>query len=233
VTELLEAVLASAPPEAAVSAPPWRLHRSPGGCRRQIAATLRGPLAPGAVAGAMAAMWGWDQRPVFLVREDEAALDGALAAEGLAVEAPTLLFAARPAPAERADPAVVDCDGMIAIATELWAEAGEAPARLAAMSRVAAPRRFLIGRLDNRPAAAAFLSRHGDAAALDALQVAPWARRRGVGRRLLRWAAAWAAADGAASLAVAAEAADEAALAFCRGLGMAEAGRFHFRAAEA
>jgi ribosomal protein S18 acetylase RimI-like enzyme len=98
-------------------------------------------------------------------------------------------------------------------------------------ARAAEPRSFLLGRLDDRPAGCAFVAVHGDVAMLHAVEVAPLARRNGLGARMTRAAAVWAQARGAATLALAVTRANAPALALYRGLGMAEAGAYHYRLA--
>ena len=66
---------------------------------------------------------------------------------------------------------------------------------------------------------------------LSALQVAPFARRRGLAGRLVRAAAAWAAAAGAPTLALAVKVENAPARALYAGLGMVEAGAYHYRLA--
>jgi N-acetylglutamate synthase len=97
--------------------------------------------------------------------------------------------------------------------------------------RAPEPRRWLLGRLADRPAGCAFVACHGPVAMLHALQVAPDRRRRGLGGRLTRAAAAWAAEQGAGTLALAVEAANAPALALYSRVGMRRAGGYHYRAA--
>jgi N-acetylglutamate synthase len=231
--DLLEANLASTPPEEEVRLGSWRLRRSTLGGRREGAAILCGPLEPDSVEAAIGVMRGWRQRPVFQVREGERRLDAVLETASLRVEATTALLAADAAAVamRRGDLVVTDCAGPIAIMTELWVASAVDPARQAALARVQGPRRYLLGRVDDRPAGAAFVSRHGPAAVVNALFVAPGARRRGLARRMLQWAAGWGAEQGASHLALAVGADNAAALSLCRTLGMGRVGGYHYRAA--
>ena len=66
---------------------------------------------------------------------------------------------------------------------------------------------------------------------LHALEVAPFARRHGLGAAMTGAAAAWAAAEGAATLAVAVTRANAPARALYARLGLAEAAAYHYRIA--
>jgi N-acetylglutamate synthase len=97
------------------------------------------------------------------------------------------------------------------------------------MARVAEPKRYLMGRHADRPAAAAFISAGHGVAMLNALQVVDRARRQGLGRRMVGWAGAWAGEVGAGTLAVAVEVENTPARALYDGLGMTPAGTYHYR----
>jgi GNAT superfamily N-acetyltransferase len=116
---------------------------------------------------------------------------------------------------------------------EIWEAGGICAARRAAMARVPEPRTFLLGRAGDRPAGCGFVARHGDIAMFHALEVAPSARRRGLGRALARGAASWAVEAGASVLALAVNEVNGAARALYAGLGMREAARYHYREAPA
>lgn len=231
VPDLYAALVASRPAETTAEFGPWRLHRGVGAAWRELAAMLEGPLDD--PAPAIAAMRDEGERAAFLVREGEAELEEMLAERGFIAEGWTLLYAGSSASLafHAPDLAVIDCDGPIAIMGELWAEAGADPERLAAMERVAAPKRFLLGRHGDRTAGAAFVSAHGCVAMLNAVIVAPRARRRGLGRRFAQYAASWAVNQGAGTLGLAVEADNAPARALWEGLGMQQVGSYHYRAA--
>lgn len=229
--DLFAALDATWPAAEVARAGPWRLRRGEGGGNRVSATTLDGPL--GDPAEAEAAMQAWGQRPLFMVRPGEDALDAALAERGYARHDASILLAAPVAALAEAvlDATAIDCEGRLAAMETLWAAGGIGPSRLAVMDRVAGPRAFLLGRLGDRPAACGFVAIAGDVAMLHALEVAPPARRQGVGARLSRAAAHWAAERGAAHLALAVTEANAPARALSAGLGLAEAARYHYRLA--
>jgi N-acetylglutamate synthase len=232
--DLHAANMASAPAEEEVRLGPWRLRRGGGG-RRAMAATLEGAREgrprPEDIAAALARMREWGQRPVFQVRAGEEALDAALAAEGLVREGRTVILAVPSAAVAHraADVAVIDCDGPLAVQVEIWHAAGVGPERLAGMARVATPKRYLLGRLRDRPAGAAFVCASGGVAMLNALEIVGAARRQGLGRRIVGWTGAWAAEAGAKTLAVAVDTENAPARALYADLGMTPAASYHYR----
>lgn len=209
---------------------PWTVRRGEGGGNRTEAASLDGPLAD--IEAAEAAMRAWNQRPLFILRPGDDALDAALAARGYDVPDRNRVYAA-PAAALAAPGglyAIPSAQPLAAMA-EIWAEGGIGSAKLAVMARTPAPRTHLLGRLDDRPAGCAFVAAHAGVAMLSALHVAPQARRRGLAGHLVRAAAAWAAQAGAGTLALAVKGDNAPARALYERLGMTEAGGYHYRAA--
>jgi N-acetylglutamate synthase len=231
--DLLAALHATWPAAEVRRLGPWTLRRGEGGGSRVSAATLDGPLA--SPEPAIAAMRAMGQRPLFMVREGEDALDAALAGLGLAVRDPTLVMAgpASEVALHAADLTVIACEGALAVMREIWEAGGVGATRLAVMDRAPQPRCWLLGRLEDRPAGCAFVACQGPVAMLHALQVAPDQRRKGLGSRLTRAAAAWALEQGAETLALAVEAANAPAAALYSGLGMRPAGSYHYRVASA
>lgn len=229
--EIYTALQATWPPVVAWRLGPYTLRDGAGGGRRAEATTLDGAFAD--PAPAVAALRARGLRPLFMVREGQAALDAALADLGLVLyEAAVLLAApARVVAEARPDLVVIRSEGPLAILADLWDEGANGPARRAVMARAPGPKLYLLGRLDDRPAAAAFCALHEGTAMLHALEVAPWARRRGLGARLSRDAADWACARGAETFGLAASRGNAAARALYAGIGLAEAGSYHYRIA--
>jgi N-acetylglutamate synthase len=228
--DLFAALDATWPAAETIASGPWLLRRSPGGGRRVTAASLQGPLAdPDAAAASIADL---GQSPLFQVREGQDELDAALAARGYLRHDPTLLLAI---PAAGLDPPppdrVIRCDAPLAAMAAIWRQGGIGADRIAVMDRVAAPRAWLLGRDGERPAACGFVAVHGGVAMLHALEVAPAARRAGLGAALTRAAAAWARPRRAGLLAVAVTEANAPARALYDALGFRPAGRYHYRAA--
>lgn len=228
---LSAAMLATWPPEEVRRLGPWTLRRGRGGGNRVSAATLDGPH--GDIAEAEAAMRDWGQPPLFMVRSGEDRLDAALEARGYPIRDPVLLLGAAPGrlePHERSERVLVG-PGPLAAMREIWAEGGIDGPRLAVMQRVAGPRAFLLGRLGDRPAASAFAAVHDGIAMLHAVEVAPFARRHGIGSMLARAAAGWARDEGAGLIALAVTRDNAEARALYQRIGMTDLGAYHYRAA--
>jgi N-acetylglutamate synthase len=227
------ALQATWPPAAERRLGPVTLRDGAGGGRRVSAATLDGPFDPGAIDAATAAMRAGGQAPLYRVRADQGALDAHLAGQGFALVDPTLFLSA-PVATLAAPPRPISLFGLwppLAIQSQIWAEAGIGPARQAIMARVAGPKAAFIARVNNRAAGVAFAALHQTTAMLHALEILPEARRQGVGRLMVTGIAHWAQTQGAATLALAVTEGNAPARALYTGLGMAQAGRYHYREA--
>jgi GNAT superfamily N-acetyltransferase len=137
--------------------------------------------------------------------------------------------AAMAAPPERLTAFVVDWPPL-EVLREIWAEGGIGPGRVAVMDRVQGPKCALMGRAEDRPAAAAFVACDGPVAMLHALEVRPPLRRQGTARHLMRAAALWARGAGATWLALLVTEANRPAGALYASLGMQAVGSYHYRA---
>jgi GNAT superfamily N-acetyltransferase len=222
------------PPAETRTLGPLTLRRGAGGGQRVSAATADAPCSAADLDAAEAAMRGWGQVPLFMVRAGEDALDAALAARGYRIVDPVRVWAGPAATVGDPAPQGMACftlDAPLAIMREFWAAAGIGPARLAVMDRSAGPKTFLFARQHDRPAGVAFCAIHGRSAMLHALEVPRALRRRGAGANLVRGAAAWAAAQGAKRLATLTVVANAPANALFGALGMQEEAGYHYRKA--
>lgn len=213
---------------------PWRLRRGGGGGRRVSAATLEAPDTDADIDAAAAAMREWGQAATFQVWPGDEGLDAALAARGYTRhDASRLLVAAVSGLAVAPwDGAVIVGEAPIALMREIWVAGGIGPDRVAVMTRAAAPRGFLLGRLGDRPVGCGFVACDGPVAMLHGLEVAAPARRQGVGTALTRAAAAWGAMQGAGWLGLAVTEANAGARAAYARLGFREAVAYHYRTLE-
>ena len=170
------------------------------------------------------------QAPLFQVRDGQDALDAALAAKGYRVGWPTVGLVAEISALEGTEPMnAFPCAAPLKRALEIW-DAGEiGPARLAVMARVERPKTYLMGRVKDRPAGAAFVACDGEIAMLHALEVADEWRRCGVGRAMTARAGEWAAIQGARWLALLVTEANAAARGLYGQMGFTEAARYHYR----
>jgi GNAT superfamily N-acetyltransferase len=215
---------------------PWAIREGRGAGHRVSAATAEAAWTAADIPAAEAAMAALGQAPLFMVRGGEAALDAALAARGLGLIAPVVLYAAPVA--ALVDPDLPPLSGFahwppLAAARDLWDAGGIGSARQAVMDRAADPRAAILARTGDRPSGAAFAAVAGSIAMVHAIHVDPRLRRRGTGLALMRVAAAWAQPQGAATLALAVERGNAAARALYERLGMAGVGQYHYRGAAA
>lgn len=227
---LAEVMEATWPPVRAVRVGPWTIREGAGGGKRVSAATADGVWTEADLPLAEAAMAAQGEPALFVIRHGEAALDAALAARGYRVVEPVVAYAC--AAASLAPP-----PGMttfphwppLAIARDLWAEAGIGPARLAVMDRVAGPKAAILCRQTDRPCGVAFVAVSGRVAMLHALEISPGFRRQGSARHILQAAAQWALEQGADTLSLVVTVANAPARALYASLGMQGVGQYHYR----
>lgn len=202
-----------------------------GGGKRVSAATAIAAVAPEEIASAEAAMRDLRQSPLFMLRAADWVLDKELDRRGYVIVDPVELYAA---PVAVLGPPPGDMEVFphwppLAMATDIWAEAGIGPARIAVMERVSGPKTVLLARNRDRSVGVAFAAVHDGLVMLHAVDVIPEARRLGIGGRLVRAAAAWGAQSGAGALGLAVATANAPAKALYASLGMRVVGQYHYR----
>jgi N-acetylglutamate synthase len=211
---------------------PWMIREGQGGGQRVSAASLEGNFKPEDIPQAEAAMAALGQSPLFMVRDNEAALDSALETAGYRIHDPVVVYSA---PCEiLANPVPARMSSFphwppMAIATDLWAEAGIGPGRLAVMERVRGPKTAILGRQKDRASGVAFVACDHDAAMLHALEVTPSQRRQGSANNIMRCAAVWALEHGAKTFSLAVTEANAPARALYASLEMQIVGKYHYR----
>jgi GNAT superfamily N-acetyltransferase len=230
-TRLLRALDATWPAAAMHPCGGFILRDGQGGGKRVSAASAQDSADTQDIDAAEAGMRRMGQSPIFMIRSRDAALDATLQTRGYAIVDPVVLLSApvsllaAPVP-----PVTVFAIGdPLAIMAEIWAEGGVGPARLAVMHRATGPKTGLLGRTGNRPAGAGFVACDGNIAMTHALHIRPAARRRGLARHMMAFAATWAAGAGASHLSLAVTRANAAALALYASLGMTAVGQYHYR----
>ena len=228
---LFEVIDATWPAASMRMAGGFKLREGLGGGSRVSSASLEVPFAQADITAAIAAHQALGQEPKFILRPGEGALDDALAAQGFEVFDPVVIHAA---PLETLAAEVPPVTAFahwppLAIARDIWAEAGIGPARQAVADRVQGPKAVILGRMEDRAAGTAFIALHERTAMLHALTVLPAFRRKGLARAMMAEAARWAGAMGAARLALAVTQANGAAQALYLGLGMEPVLHYHYR----
>ncbi|SIS57543.1 GNAT family N-acetyltransferase [Phaeovulum vinaykumarii] len=234
-TPLLEAIDATWPAAAVVSAGAFAVRDGQGGGKRVSAATLAAPGFTDADIAAMeAAQAALGQPPLVMVRAGEDRLDAELAARGYAVVDPVQVLVADVADllCHRPPPITAFAHWPpLAIARAIWDEGQIGPARRAVMARVTGPHAAILGRTADRAAGVAFVGLAPDSgiALLHAVHVSPEYRRKGLARAMLGEAAHWAAENGARQMGVLVTRANTGALALYRATGLHEADAYHYR----
>ena len=207
--------------------------RGRGGGKRVSSATADAATAVATIRQAEAQHAAFGQPLLFCIKDGQDAIDLALDARGYQLVDPVVLYAAPTADIGAQAPDRLSTFPLwppLAIARDIWTAGGTGAQRLAVMDRVTGPRTAILGRAGDRAAGAVFVAIHDRTAMVHALHVEEPARRQGLGRNLMRAAARWAAAEGAETLALAVTCANGPANALYTAMGMALAGRYHYRA---
>ena len=228
---LFEVIDATWPAASVRDAGGFRIREGQGGGSRVSAASLLTRFEECDLETAIAAQRSLGQRPTFLLRPGEEALDTALAGRKFEAYDPVVILAADLAALPREVPPVTAFAHWppLAIARDIWAENGIGPARQAILDRAGTPKSAVLGRSRDRAAGAAFVAIHDRIAMLHALVVAPDFRRQGLARAIMAEACRWAATEGATRLSLVVTKANTAALALYRDLGLQPACAYHYR----
>lgn len=211
---------------------PWTLRQGQGGGQRVSAATARAAVTDDDIPRAEAAMRQMGQRPLFMIRPQDSALDEMLAARGYALHDPVRAWVCAPEmltdqPIPRVS--VFTIWEPLAMMCEIWEQGGIGPGRLAVMERAQGPKTGLLGRWKDKPAGTAFVAIHEGVAMLHALEILPHQRRQGVAQWMMRAAAFWARDNGADTLAVLCTTANEGANGLYASLSMTPVTEYHYR----
>lgn len=229
--ELLAQVMEATWPAAAITqVGPWAIRDGKGGGKRVSAATAESDWQAGDIAQAEAAMTALGQPPLFLIREQDAALDAELARMGYRVVDPVVAYAMTlNAPPQPDHMTTFPHWPPMAMAADLWAEGGIGVERIAVMQRAVGPKTAILGRAQDRAAGAAFVAMAGRTAMLHALEVTPAQRRQGSAHNILRAAAHWALDQGADTLSLVVTVANDPARRLYASFGMSVVGHYHYR----
>jgi len=222
------------PPAARRSIGPWTIRLDPSNSSRVCSATAQTPWTPQDIALAASTMRAAGQRPLFMIRAGEDALDDALAQRGYLVKDPVNIHAAavdhiaiqRPPPVT-----TFEVWPPLAAQAEIWAAGGIGAGRLAIMDRAPMPKTTILGRAKDRPAGTLFAGIHGDCAMVHAVEIAPAHRRQGLARHMMVASAFWAQLQGARWLTLVATQANTGANTLYASLGMTVVGQYHYRIA--
>ena len=211
---------------------PWTLRDGAGGGKRVSAATANGSVTEIDVTHAETAMTAMGQTPLFMIRDDDDALDQMLGAMGYDIVDPVVMYACPAAlltdiPIPRVT--VFTIWEPLAMMVEIWAKGGIGPARLDVMHRAAGPKTGFMARWNEKPAGAGFGAIYKGTAMLHAIEILSHQRQQGVAKWMMRQAAFWAVENGAPTLSVVCTTANEGANRLYTSLGMDVVGHYHYR----
>lgn len=210
---------------------PWLLRDGQGGGKRVSAATAISETRAEDIPAAEQAMRQLGQRPLFLIRDQDAALDADLAARGYQTVDPVNGYTL---PVEDlTDVPIPRVTAFtiwepLAIMAEIWAKGGVGPERLKVMER-AKVKTGILARWNEKPAGTAFAAIHDGIAMVHAVEVLPHQRRQGVASWIMRRAAFWAQENGAETLAVLCTQQNTAANLLYQRLGFRKLCGYHYR----
>lgn len=211
---------------------PWTVRLDNSGSSRVSAATAELFATAHDIGLAVEAMSEAGQRPLFMIREGDEALDNDLAALGYVIKDPVNMYAAPVAQiATNRPPPVTTFEVWppLTVQNEVWDAGGIGAGRFAIMDRARPPKTSLLGRMDDKPVGTAYVGIAGDCAMIHALEILPDHRRKGLAKHLTRAAAFWAQTQGAAYLTLVTTQDNAAANALYASLGMSIVGQYHYR----
>lgn len=227
---LAQVMEATWPAAAIMRQGPWAIRDGKGGGKRVSAATAEADWHPDDIPQAESAMVALGQPPLFLIREQDAALDVALMARGYRVVDPVVAYAMPLTAVDLPDHMTTFPHWPpMAMAANLWAEGGIGAERIAVMYRAPGPKTAILGRAQDRAAGVAFVAMAGRVAMLHALEITPAMRRQGSAHNILRAAAHWALDQGADSLCLVVTVANDPARRLYASFGMTVVGNYHYR----
>lgn len=235
ITDILPVLAATWPSAETRSVGPFTVPSLDPGGNRVSAARLTDPTARSAseeaLAAASAAMEAEGRAPLFQVLDTQAPLNALLDAQGYSTRDHTVAMVIPAADLAATPPPVTAFDiwPPLAIQTEIWDAGGVTAPRRAIMERADCPKTALFGRVIDKPAGVAYVGIHNDIAMLHALEVAPVARRKGMGVHMMRTAAKWAADNGATWLSILVTQQNNGAQRLYTSLGMQPVGTYVYR----
>lgn len=230
--EVYRLIDATWPPAKTELVGPFVVREGRGGGSRVSAATVLSEFGPSDLGAAERAMVRLGQCPLFMIRAHDTELDAALEDRGYAIKDPVTIYAAPIDQLTQTLPPPVTTFEVwpsLAIQRDIWASGGIGQERIAVMERAMVPHTTVLGRIDDRAAATAFVGASGELAMIHAIEVLPRFRRRGLGAHLLRAAARWAGRQGATFLCLLVTKANQPANGLYASMGMEPVGHYHYR----
>jgi len=221
------------PPVALDRSGVFTLRRGGGGGQRVSSASLSQEQFTGAdIERAEKAMEAMGQPLLFMIRDNDQALDAALDSRGYFIKDPVTLFAGPSAQLAEHDPkglTVIDAAEPMAVMAEIWEAGGIGASRLDVMRRAIGPKSCFLGRTDDQPAGVAYVGCDKDIAMMHALEILPDLRRKGLALQMMGAMGAWALRNSAETFSLVVLTNNDAACRLYRKLGMVKVGQYHYR----
>lgn len=225
--DLFKAVDATWPAHAITQVDGWTIREGRRGGQRVSAASGSGDIA--VAEDAMVAL---GQDKLFMIPGSQVDLDAELADRGYVVKDPVdLLVGDAEVLAKGFHPNLdaIFAEFPMPILAEIWTEGGIGPARLNVMQRATCDKTFVMGRIDARASAAAFVGASKGICMAHAVEVLTQERRRGVAEKMMQAAAWWGLRYGAHNFCVLTTQANTGAQKLYRKMGMETFAQYHYR----
>ena len=215
---------------------PFTLRRGADGGQRVSSASLwKDGFKDEDIDAAEQAMVAMGQPRLFMIRDNDQALDAALDARGYFIKDPVTLFAGPSARLAEHDPkglAVIGASEPMAVMAEIWETGGIDQGRLDVMRRAANPKACFLGRTEDQPSGVAYVGCDNDIAMMHALEILPEMRRKGLALQMMGAAGAWALRNGAKTFSLVVLSRNDAACGLYEKLGMVKIATYHYRKKE-
>ena len=209
----------------------WTLRDGAGGGKRVSAATALGDVTDADISSGEVAMREMGQRPLFMIRVGDDALDAMLDARGYDLIDEVQLYVAPVEMLMDVPIPRVTCFNIwepLAIMAEIWETDGVGPDRLAVMER-AKIKTGILARWNEKPGGVAFAGVHEGIAMVHGVVTLAHQRKQGVAQWMMRAAAFWAHKQGATHISVLCVTANKPANALYTKLGFTPVGTYHYR----
>ena len=210
----------------------WKLRKSIKGGKRVSAATAIKKSGIPAIQLVENTLAEWCQDKLFMIKAGENSLDEALKERGYSIVDPTNIWSisAEVLSMQQIPPVTAfSIFPPLAIQREIWIANGIDASRIEIMDRVKTPKTTIFGRINAKPAAAAFLAVSNKIAMVHALVVDHKFQRQGMGKHVMQKVGAWAHQKGAESVVVLCTKQNQSANNFYKILGMQVIGQYHYR----
>ena len=209
----------------------WIFRDGRGGGKRVSAATLIGTDATPDIGFAARTLAKVGQPPLFMLRPEQAEFDATLEAAGYRLLDPVTILIGDLDTLDSNLPTrlCVTSDDPTEDMAQVWAAGGIGPARLDIMRRCPLPKTCVGLTVDGDTVSVAYAAQSGNTVMCHAVEVRASHRRQGLGRDIMRAVLGWSRDQGAAKLAIITTDENAPALALYRGMGLQDAGRYHYR----